>query len=96
MKIKEKLEYYETTNRNLFNKHYKKKYSGCSICGWNSGCNNKNSHYGGHSILKKVTRIKYPSWKLVSKKTKQWMEKPKSYKIIEKEEKYTRWYTIKF
>ena len=91
MKIREKLEYYETTNRGLFNKYYRKECRGCSICGWHTGCNSDHKSYGGYSGSDGESRIKYPSWKLVSKKRKQWMEKPKSYEI-KRNERLFSWY----
>jgi len=85
-----------TTNKSVYNKIHKEKHGGCSYCGWNKGCNSRNEWYGGHEMFKgSIARyadgtpgetymnIKYPSWKLATKNKKQWMAKPKRYKIIE-------------
>ena len=69
--------YYElrtTNNRGVYRKHYRSVLDGyglCSFCKPHSGCNLR-KHYGGY----KHKSVVYPSWKLVSKNKKQWMEKP--------------------
>ncbi|MFW6219950.1 MAG: hypothetical protein ACOC33_03845 [bacterium] len=66
-----------TTNRGEFNRAYKKhlehKKNGisCSYCKYHRGENKTTKHYGGWN-----DDITYPSWKLVSKNSKQWMKKP--------------------
>ena len=68
----------ETTNRGDFNRAYKSYLAQtgkirCGYCKYNRSCNNP-SHYGGYEDDK--NGLRYPSWKLVSKNRKQWMEKP--------------------
>jgi hypothetical protein len=75
--MKNKQELKETTNRNLFSKLYKislnrKGKIKCDRCSFNKGCNTKKKFYG--STFKK-NEIRHPSWKLVSKNRKQWMNK---------------------
>ena len=59
-------------------RNYLYNYGTCDRCKPHSGCNRRN-HYGGFAHKK----LKYPSWKLVSKNPKQWMDKP--IKKVEKE-----------
>lgn len=78
-----KNDYDWTTNRNYYNKlrkHYLESVGEirCSYCKYNKGENSTQNWYGGFE----GELIKYPSWKLVSKNRKQWMEK-EGYKITE-------------
>lgn len=66
-----------TTNRGEFNRAYKaslqkKSKIHCSYCGYHSNENYEGKHYGG--IV--MNDLIMPSWKLVSKNRKQWMNKP--------------------
>jgi hypothetical protein len=75
MKVKRITE--ETTNRGEYNRAYKRylNHEGlihCDRCGYHKHENYTGKWYGGY-ILDKV---KQPSWKLVSKHPKQWMDKP--------------------
>lgn len=70
-----------TDNRGEFNRAYKRylERTGkikCSYCPYNKIENFKNKHYGGFNN----DDLKYPNWKLVSKKRKQWMGKPIKFK----------------
>jgi len=71
-----------TTNRSVFNKLYKKNLEQrgkirCSICGYHLDENDNSKFYGVSWMdTQEVQRPRYPSWKLVSKKPKQWMKKP--------------------
>ena len=81
-----KNDYDWTTNRNYYNKLRKHYLEGvgeirCSWCGYNKGENSNHEWYGGFDS---IDNVKIPNWKLVSKKRKQWMKKPKNYKIVEK------------
>lgn len=65
-----------TSNRGEFNRVYKlqlekKGKIRCSYCKYNRGENKTSNNYGGFD-----GKVKYPSWKLVSKNRKQWMKKP--------------------
>lgn len=77
----------KTTNRSVYNKLYKKQLEQrgkirCSYCGYHSGENDKKNWYGTIFCFKdKKHRIKYPSWKMVSKNSKQWMKKPIKFKL---------------
>lgn len=77
-----------TNNRSVYNKvRLKTLLVGCPICSYNRGCNaRKKKTYG---FLSK--RIRYPNWKLASKKRKQWMGKGYTVKIVGR---YNKW--IKF
>jgi hypothetical protein len=86
-----------TSNRCEFNRAYKsylerKGKIHCSYCGYNRGENDSRKWYG--TTLRLNDTIRYPSWKLVSKNRKQWMDKDLNY-IIEnvRGQEYT---TIKF
>jgi hypothetical protein len=65
----------ETTDNSTVYRHtlrnYLYNYGVCDYCKPHRGCNRRN-HYGGFAHKK----LKYPSWKLVSKNRKQWMDKP--------------------
>ena len=84
--------YHSTTHRAYYNKLRKHKLESwgdihCSICPYH-GCENQTTdRYFGlfdYSVEKSQhKKMKYPSWKLATKNRKQWMEKPKSYKVIE-------------
>lgn len=66
-----------TTNRGEFNRAYKAQLEAtgkifCSRCQYHCNENlHKKKWYGGYD-----GKIRYPNWKLVSKKRKQWMKKP--------------------
>lgn len=67
-----------TTNRAYYNKLRKAHLANCgdihcSYCGYNRGENSKIKYY---SIDADGIPGRYPSWKLVTKNRKQWMEKP--------------------
>jgi hypothetical protein len=70
-------EYKNTTNSSVFRKLHKEIYAHCSYCKWH-GPATENGAWDCYSI--KVfkdgkEKIKFPSWKLVSKNKKQWMKK---------------------
>lgn len=76
-----------STNRGEFNRAYKaylekKGKIHCSYCGYHKNENDTTKHYGGF-VDKHVA---YPNWKLVSKNSKQWMDKP-----LKKKVEITRW-----
>ncbi len=90
-----------TTNRNLFNKLRKRilaqrRAIRCSYCRYNRGENDKNNWYGTRFSWAKMAHgeTKYPNWKLVSKKRKQWM--PGTYQIEERKGMYRTYIKIKF
>jgi len=75
-------DYNWTNNRTYYNKlrKYYLEVDGeicCSYCKYNRNENNKGKWYGGYN-----KKIKIPNWKLISRNKKQWMGKPKNYKII--------------
>jgi hypothetical protein len=65
----------ETTDNSTVYKRVKRNYlydyGVCNYCRPHRGCNCR-VHYGGFAHKK----LKYPSWKLVSKNRKQWQDKP--------------------
>ncbi len=77
-------EYKETTNRYVYNqlRKWKLEQKGeiyCSHCPCNRGENDERKFYGKIGYAKfinqgKKPRFRFPNWKLVSKKEKQWME----------------------
>lgn len=78
-------DYNWTNNRTYYNKLRKfyLEVDGeirCSFCKYNGGENSTKNWYGGF----KEDAIKYPNWKLVSKNKKQWMKKPKGYKVTKR------------
>jgi len=81
-----------TTNRSVYNKLYKKNLEQrgkirCSWCGYHAGDNSTKKWYGSTGFwTNKPERMRYPSWKLVTKNKKQWMPKK-----IQYEEKTIRW-----
>lgn len=84
MKNKRK-DYDWTNNRTYYNKlrKYYLEVDGnicCSYCKYNGGENSKKEWYGGFE----KNSVKYPNWKIVSKNRKQWMKKPKNYKVTTK------------
>lgn len=99
MRIKERKEYENSTNRTVYNR-LRKKYLAekaeirCSYCGWNSNENSSDKWYGTRNSWneKEPEYKRYPSWKLATKNRKQWQEKPKSYKIIEDDSTHRRYY----
>lgn len=96
MKNKEILE--KTSNRKVFNYAYKEHLERkgkirCSYCRYNKGENSTQDWYGGHWNNKKNDyKIKHPSWKLVSKNRKQWMEKPIKYNYRKRVSFYGEYY----
>jgi len=64
-------------------RNYLYNYGSCDRCSPHGGCNRRN-RYGGFAHEK----LKYPSWKQVSKNPKQWMGKP-----IKRVEKRLYWRT---
>lgn len=77
-----------TTNRYEYNRAYKhylerKGKIKCSFCRYHEYENKSDKYYGEYGYSTKMT---YPNWKLVSKNSKQWMNKP--IRIIEN---YSRW-----
>jgi hypothetical protein len=73
-----------TDNRSVYNhtlRNYLYNYGVCDYCSPHRGCNRRN-HYGGFAHKK----LKYPSWKQVSKNRKQWMDKP-----LRKEQREVYW-----
>jgi hypothetical protein len=76
-----------TDNRGVYNRARKKflERAGlikCSICGYNRGENDNRKYYGNTRIWTSGSRLRKPSWKLISKNKRQWNEKPKDYKEI--------------
>lgn len=76
MKLKKVVQ--ESTNRTEFTRTYKMYLESkgkiyCSYCGYHRGENRTNKCYGGYAD---DDGIRYPNWKIVSKKRKQWMKKP--------------------
>jgi len=74
-----------TNNRSVYNKLRKYHLQGvgkirCAWCGYNKNENSNKHWYGGFE----EDSVKYPSWKIVSKNRKQWMDKPKGYKVTKK------------
>jgi len=72
----------ETTNRYEYNR-VRKRYLdhvgdiSCSWCRYHLGDNLDHKLYGDYGARGKV---RYPNWKLVTKKKKQWMDKELKYK----------------
>lgn len=73
----------ETTNSYVYNKLYKRELEQrgkirCSICAVHRGENDERKTYGSTNFWRKenAERMRHPSWKLVSKNRKQWMNKP--------------------
>jgi hypothetical protein len=99
-----------TTNRKVYNQLYKRYLEhapdgiSCSYCPYHRGENDRRDFYGTSYSTTEDSNIekqmKRPSWKLATKNRKQWMDKPKSYKIVR--EKLSRpwceytWVEIKF
>ena len=78
-----------TTNSSVYRKARKiyLEQSGkikCSICGFHRGENDTTKYYGTTRSWTGNDRIRFPSWKLISKNKKQWHHKPKSYKVVRK------------
>ncbi len=71
-----------TNNRKYYNK-LRKYYLEvdcdirCSYCKYNRSENSNRKWYGGFE----EDSVKYPTWKIVSKNKKQWMKKPRNYKV---------------
>lgn len=66
-----------TTNRSEFNRAYKIYLEQigkihCSYCPYHRSENDSRKWYG----KSKLSKFRYPNWKLVSKNDKQWMKKP--------------------
>ena len=88
-------EYSTTINRNVYNRLRKEylEHSGeirCSYCKYHKNENKKGKWYGGFTDYSKPEseficinpeKITYPSWKLVSKNKKQWMDKKLKIKL---------------
>jgi len=81
-----------TTSRSEFNRAYKgflekKGLIHCTYCGYHKSENSDTKWYGGYiyddmeTCCGKRINTRYPNWKLVSKKPKQWMKKPTQYRI---------------
>ena len=87
MRQKERDEYWETTNRSLYSKLRKKKLAKsrngirCSYCQYHRNENYEGKWYGGKEIDGKKN-VRFPSWKLATKNRKQWMSKPRTYRIV--------------
>jgi hypothetical protein len=104
MNNKEKYDLENTVNNAYFNKLYKKdlEMSGeisCAYCPYNKHENRKTKYYGGRVKSEDDRQnVNFPNWKLVSKNRKQWMKKPKTYKVeVEKSKWYEYyWIEIKF
>ena len=78
-----------TSNRSVYNKARKdyleqKDCIQCSICCYHRGENDTRKYYGTVRSWYGGKKVRYPNWKLATKNRKQWMNKPFSYKIIEK------------
>jgi len=77
MQEDQELAEFETTVHRSTEKRKAKEYMGiCTYCGYH-----KNENFEG----KYYDLDRRPSWKLATKNKKQWMSKPKSYKIVEKQ-----------
>ena len=82
--MKKKKELKTTDSSSVYNhthRNYLYNYGVCDYCKPHRGCNRRNK-YGGLTHK----HLKYPSWKLVSKNPKQWMDKP-----VKKVEKKLYW-----
>ena len=78
-----------TVNNSVYRKARKKflEHNGklkCSLCKYHLGDNSDYKYYGTTRSWTGNDKIRFPSWKLVSKNKKQWESKPSSFKIIEK------------
>lgn len=74
-------EYRITTNSSVFRKLHKHHHASCSYCKWHGSCSENDSWDWYYISTKKA---KFPSWKLVSKNKKQWMNKPLKFKKLRK------------
>ena len=77
-----------TSNPSVYKKARRQIVLGCAHCRAHRGCNN-HVWYGLVKSAKieeefNLKKIKHPSWKIISKNKKQWMNKPSSFRIIEK------------
>ena len=82
--MKKGKEYKETTNRSVYNKVRKQALEAhgdirCTWCAYHKNENSSTYWYGGFDS---IDNVRIPNWKLVSKNSKQWMDKP--IKISEK------------
>jgi len=82
--------YKSTTSRIVYNRSRKIYLESeceisCARCKYHKNENLTTRYYGGNSRI----GIRYPSWKLVSKNRKQWMDKPIS--ITEEEKLLKKW-----
>ena len=96
--MKTKNELQTTINSSLFNKLYKEDLEAngkirCARCKYNRGENENGKFYGKYQDRRPG---RYPNWKLYSKNKKQWMEKPKAYKVVTVSIFGRTWTTIKF
>lgn len=78
-----------TSNRSVYKKARKiyleqKGLIKCSICAPHRDENDDRKCYGTLRSWAAGKKVRYPSWKLVSKNSKQYQVKPKSYKVIVK------------
>ena len=72
-------EYFLTTNYSVFRKYYGNHVKGCTICGFNRGCNmrDKHRHYGGKIYEDGRVEIdRSPNWKLYKKVKHQYVYAP--------------------
>lgn len=72
--MKKKKELKSTDNSTVYRhtlRNYLYNYGTCDRCKPHRGCNRR-KHYGGFTHK----TISYPSWKIISKNPKQWMDKP--------------------
>jgi hypothetical protein len=94
-------EYRITNNRYVYNRIRKQQLEKtgkirCAWCSYNGGENSTKKWYGSKFNIDKfnagfeelIEDVRWPSWKLVSKNKKQWMNK--GINIIEKERRYLR------
>lgn len=92
--MKKSNEYNTTTNRSVYNKLYKRRHASCDYCKWH-GPHSENDQWDSYSVSKTVKgreTKRYPNWKLVSKNSKQWMEKPLKYKEYTKRPHFWEYY----
>ena len=73
-------DYNWTSNSSVYNKLRKLSLEQlgeihCGYCPYHKGENNTNKWYGTNFNINSGKKMKYPSWKLVSKNRKQWMKK---------------------
>lgn len=95
-------EFARTPNRSVYNKIKKQRHAingdiKCSRCKYHRGDNETRKWYGDKLVKfdsKSQLRFRYPSWKLVSKKRKQWMDG--TYRVKEFESCFSKFRYVRF